>query len=183
MTLGQGILPQITRSPHQRPQMDNDRRTEHTTTQEKEEVHLHYQSRREHCTLWTPLFLHTTNHHGGATLFFGHPSHTTNHYGGATNTLFFGHPFHYQSPRGTTSTHSLDTPSSLFLLPSTTGAPQKTTLLWTPLFQYQSPQGHTLSLDTPLSYIHTTIQPSYGRSTAFHYLSSLSRVQAGVAAP
>ena len=61
-----GHKPQITRSPPQRPQMENDRRTEHSATEEEEEVHFHYQSRRGRCTLWTPLFLHTTNHHGGA---------------------------------------------------------------------------------------------------------------------
>ena len=123
MTLGRGIQPQITRSPPQRPQMENDHRTEHSAT---EKVHFHYQSRRGRCTLWTPLFLHTTNHHGSAA---------------KTHSSSLDTPYsYYQSPRVATNTHSLDTPHPL---PISTGAPQIHTL-WTPpslytLFQYQFP--------------------------------------------
>ena len=104
-----------TGSPPQRPQMENDRRREHSAT---EEVHFHYQSRRGRCTFLTPLFLHTTNHHGGAAKTHSSsssldtPIPTTNHHGGATNTHSSLHPPHP--------------------LPISTGAPQiHTLLLWT----------------------------------------------------
>ena len=102
------IQTQITPSPAQRPQMENDRRTEHSAPEE--EVHFHYQSRRGRCTLWTPLFLHTTNHHGGAarsrsSSSLDTPIPTTNLHGYATNThSSLDTPSlytldHYQSPR------------------------------------------------------------------------------------
>ena len=69
----------------------------------------------------------------------------------------------------------------LFLLPITTGATHSHTLLDTP---------HPIPISTAAPLIHSfwtplhlSTLPSYGRSITFDYLSSLSRVQAGVAAP
>ena len=147
--------------------MKNDRRREHISS--TEEVHFVYQSRRGRCTLWTPLFLHTTNHHGR----IHHSSlHTPNLY-----TLF-----QYNLHGRTLFAH----PSSLhtFKLPVTTDAP---ITLSTPLTStYFSAANHhrgtlfghayplPIYTDAHSSSFHTPLHtPSYVRSTAFVYLSRL----------
>ena len=170
MTFGQGVIPQITRSPPQRPQMHNGRRTEHSTTEEEEKVHLHYQSRRRHCTLffghpfssslpistgaplthtlWTPPFP-TTNLHGATnTHSFGHPSSNTHFHGGPTNTLLWTPPIHTTKHHGGHTLFFFGHRSSI----------------------YQSPPRHHIhSFCTPL---YPSTLPSYGRSYNFDYLSS-----------
>ena len=124
---------------------------------------------------------------------FGHPYTCTAPLPITTGALqiLFGHPssLHtsYQTPRG----HRKYTLFGhlLFLLPSTTWAP----LIHTPHALPISTDAH--SLDTPLPlhssttnlhdalFGHPLHTPSYCRSTAFGLSRSLSRVQAGVAAP
>jgi len=129
----------------------------HSATEE--EVHFHYQSRRGRCTLWTPLFLHTTNHHGRT----HHSSlHTPNLY-----TLFqynlhgrtlFAHPssLHtFKLPVTTDAPITLSTPltSTYFSATNHDGAHS----LDTPIL-YQSTRTHTLLLSTPPhSYIYTQL--------------------------
>jgi hypothetical protein len=112
--------------------MHNDRPTEHSAT---EEVHLHYQSRRGHCTIWTspippahyqsPRGQHSYTHFAhplfllpistGAPqihTLFGHPSSNTPPHGDTTNTLLWTPPIPTTNHHGGhTFTHSFGHPS------------------------------------------------------------------------
>ena len=101
---------------------------------------------------------------------------------GALHTLDTPLPAHYQSPRGrrknTLFFFFFGHPYSYYQ--SSRGRHKYTLFICTPLIHYQSPRGrhkYILLLWTP------PCHPSYGRSTAFGLSRSLSRVQAGVAAP
>ena len=150
--------------------MENGRRTEHSATEE-EEVHLHYQSRRGQCTLWTTLFLLTTNHHGGHTNTHSldTPIPTTYLHGGTTNTHSLDTPHPIPISTGAPLIHSFGRP--LFILPNTTGATITHSSLDTPHPSTYLHGGttNTLSFWTPL-YLSTL--PSYGRYHTFDYLSS-----------
>ena len=104
--------------------MENDRLTEHSTTEE-EEVHLRYQYRRGHCTLFGQPFSSSSL-----------PIST-----GAPITLSLHAPIPTTNLHGATNAHSFFwTP--LIPIPISTGAPK-----YTPYSYYQTPRGpqiHTL---------------------------------------
>ena len=133
--------------------MKNDRRTEHSTTEE--EVNFHYQSRRGNYTLWTsPLPPHYQSPLGTAKhtlLLWTTHIPTTYHHGGATNTpSSLDTPHQLQSPRGRHKYTRLDTPYHQIPTTNHHGRTTKNTLFFGhPISQYQSLPRHTPSLDTP----------------------------------
>ena len=114
--------------------MHNDRPTEHSAT----EVHLHYQSRRGHCTIWTsPIPPHYQSPRGQHSYtHFAHPLFLLPISTGAPQIhTLFGHPSSNTPPHGDTTN----------------------TLLWTPYSYYQSPRGphiHTFGHHSPNTYLH-----------------------------
>ena len=142
-------MPQITRSPHQRPQMHYARRTEHNTTEdEEEEAHLHYQSLRRHCT----LFFFGTPYYSSLPISTGAPPFLLPIYTGPKFHTFWTPLLHYQSPRGPHKYTPLHI--HLFPLPNTTGPHIHTLFFWTPLIPIPISTGALKynPLDTPHSF-------------------------------